>query len=102
MSNGESDTKAEEERAAKEQLEEEQNDTEDTEEEETPAPAANPTPAATGGSTSMKPFNEGQVRVLVLLLVLLALEVIKSPVLQTFFKGVLNKPTGGTSLTTGG
>lgn len=52
------------------------------------------------GTFKMNTFQPGQMRVIVLLLVLLALEIIRSPALQSFFKGTLNAPTQGTNLTT--
>jgi hypothetical protein len=45
-------------------------------------------------------MSRGQWRVLVLLLVLLGLEVLRSPNVRTFFSGLLQAPISNTSLTT--
>lgn len=40
-------------------------------------------------------MSDGQWRVLVLLLFLLMLEILRSPALQSFFKGILKNPIKG-------
>ena len=45
-------------------------------------------------------MSSGQWRALVLLLVLLGLEIIRSPVVQAFFKGIITNPVSGITFST--
>jgi hypothetical protein len=84
--------KADEEAEAKKEAEKKRGNNGDEDEERTPNPAPTPKPSNAVPSGSNRSVSDGQMRVIALLVLLLGLEVLRSPAVSGFIKNIFKVP----------